>query len=163
MNALGLKEFVENFDCEHGGEEKICVVKNNWVYFPDGAKREVNSVGVACKPSQDVFQCAKDIVYFWELKLELAINEFQHHKQRLIARTKVNSSAAFAAPAPSNAEIENLKELQAKVKVCQNKLQEAKENLDNNKPEKLREREALNEQNRQANQEVLNEILAIEV
>ena len=70
---MDVKERVNAFDAKHGD----FVVVNGWILYEDGAMREVDFWGVLKEPPVDVYQSAKLVHRFWELRLALAVEEFK--------------------------------------------------------------------------------------
>ena len=163
----GLETFIQKFDRENGSdfivERYETGTKTGWLIFPTGAKRETHPIGVSCPPPKDPFERARSVAYYWETKLNLAISEFQLHKQQLTARAKVNVNHSNSGIPPAKEELEKLKELRQKVRDCQSKLTEAKQAVEANKPERLKERQIISELNRQENQKFLSKLEKIEV
>lgn len=161
MDAVGLKERIENFDNTHGGLSSA-ILEDGWLLFPDGCSRERHPWGVQHTPSNP-FERSKRIVKYWELRLQLTVEQFQFFRQQLLGKTKVAQAATFSPPPPRKEEIEKLKELQKKVLTCQKQLSKAKAAVEDSTPEQIRERRNVSELNRRENQAALSEINAIEV
>jgi hypothetical protein len=162
MDYESFKQKYEKFDLEHGGIAST-IVSDNWLLFPDGASREVDPRGIWCSPPNDPYECAKLVVYYWELKLELAIEEFKIFRHQLLSRTKIALQAPYSPPSPEKEHLLKLAEMAKKVKTCQNELKKAKKAMKANKPERLKERERISELNRQENSDFLNEIEKLQV
>ena len=157
----GVKQRLKNFDDAHGDY----VVSDGFIFYEDGAIRELNPYGCLIEPPVDVYQCAKLKLKFCELKLALATEEFSISKRNILLQTKANIQGQYAA-APTEAQkntVKQLKSLKQKVESWKRKVRQAKTNLEKNKPQRLIERENNSENNRQANISLLSELGKIEI
>lgn len=147
------------FDAEHG-DNPICL--NGWLYFSDGCYREVNPLGARVTPT-DPYQRAKLVVKYWELKVDLALEEFTNFKQKLLFFTNNCHNRQICAPPPENDAIAKLESLKLKVQDYRLELQQAEENVKNNKPDEMVRREEVNDQLRKKCEDVLEKIRAVEI
>ena len=103
--------------CKGKGKDGF-IVRQNWVYYQDGACRENNSCGALRAVPEDPLEKAKMIHNFYVMKLEPAVREFTTIKRRLVASTKPNMLNPHPSPIPQ-VEVDKLKELQKKVRKFQ--------------------------------------------
>ena len=159
IDYLGIKERVEKFDIEHGLD--AVMYGAGWLLFPDAAIRETNPLGALREPPDDLYQRAKLIVKYREIKLGLAVEEFTTFKRFLL--TQANQAHREGTPPPSQEAIATLKQLKAKAASCQALLEDAREYLEDNKPAGLRQRELNMQANREKAEDLLASLKTIEV
>ena len=116
------KTRVEAFHRRHGGE---CYSDESKFYYPDGAYRDVNPLGVLAEPrdpraKEGAHRNAENVVLFHRLKLKHAVAKFDELNFRL-------STALPAQPRKALAELERL---QAVVDQCKKEHDAAVEKLD---------------------------------
>jgi len=119
---------IRAFDESHG---KDPVFFDGWLLFSDGASRETNPFGALCEPSPDAYQRSKFIVGYFEIKLELAVEDFTICKRNCL-QPVVNVLRQKDCPlSPTIAEeVTLLKKLKKKVVIAQSKLADAKADLE---------------------------------
>jgi len=153
----GVTNRVRAFDLLHGD----FIVHNGWIYFADGAIRELNPMGPLCEPPTNPIECQKKIVWFWEKKLELAVEEFSVTKRSMLAFVRA-FDPRFSVPRPSPERLQLLKNLKKKVVAASTCLDLAKLKLRELQPNLERdERQHAEELRKLANYE--QEIQQIEV
>jgi len=155
---------IRRFDETHGGGDN-CVVIGDILLFADGAYREAaNPYGQLNDGGEDDYRRNKLIVKFHETKLALAVEEFSVLKRNCIidGRTALREKDVVC-PSNPDEKVERLKMLQKKVRVCQENLAEAKDNLEKSKPDVLRRREKFNAYSTPEVERFLSEITKIEV
>lgn len=155
MGTIG--ENLKKFDEANGDY----VVFNGWIHYETGAMREKNPWGVLMAPPEDKYKLAKNIVYFCELKLELAKDEFLTLKRQAIARTKIEDH--YRTPPANSQVIEELQNLKSKVEHWKKRLADAKKQVKKAKPEWMIQREKIDRVNRQKQQELSEQISNIEI
>lgn len=74
---------IANFEKIHGGAE-VAIDDGTWVYYPDGALREVNYLGAMHEPDADPEKRCRRIVFYYELLLDRKVREFDTYKQMLL-------------------------------------------------------------------------------
>jgi len=121
---------VRTFDEKHGD----FVVFDNWIYFQDGGIRELNPFGPLMEPPTNPIECQKKIVWFWEKKLELAVEEFSVTKRSMLAFVRA-FDPRFSVPRPSPERLQLLKNLKKKVVAANTCLDLAKLKLRELQPE----------------------------
>ena len=151
-----LTDYIKQFDCEHGD----FVVYNGFFYFEDGARRENNPHGPRCEPPQDEYERLKLVVFFWNCKLQLAIEEFHVLKQNLISTARANLNQKHL---PDQQGPAMLNELRRKVKFLQGKLKMSEFLLEEATPEEIKKREQACSFACTESEKVLKELKKIEV
>jgi hypothetical protein len=154
-----LKERIEKFDAENGPE---FVVDGNWLLLQSGAARELSPYGVLQRPPQDKVERAKKIVYFWSKKLELCIEEFNTHKNKMMRLARNNLQQRHCSY-PNRDGLKVLKQLQSKVKAYQQKLQQAEAALEAAMPRELIDQQEMETEARQKTSQLISELEKIEV
>jgi hypothetical protein len=152
---------IKEFDIRHG-DNPVCL-NSAWLLFEDGAKRETNPLGPLVEPPEDSWQRSQAVARYWEVKTQLAVEEFNNLRQNLLAHCKTMAGQKISAPPPSEQELARLITLKKKVHKYQRQLHEALENVEASKPEGLKQKEEMYEENRQANLAYLNRVSEIEV
>lgn len=114
------QERIENFDKLHGGDEAIS--DGTWVYFPDGAVREVNTMGALCEPPENPRERHKKIVYYHTILAKRALLTFDDFK------SKLKENPGGWTHAESN--LAELKEHADFARDCQKELEAAKAELE---------------------------------
>jgi len=148
----------EEFDKLHGNY----IISEGWLYFEDGCRRERNAMGARITPN-DPYRKAQCVVYYWRVKLDLAVQEFQLFKRNLLAITKASVGQRHCAPAPDDGAVNRLEELKVKVQGIKVKLEEAEELMEEARPEIEKRRERMDAEMREQNQNVAAKISTIEI
>lgn len=152
----------EEFDKEHSkGEPPMRI--NGRMFFCDGARRDANPLGIRITTLNDEFRRRKFIVYYWELRLDLAVASFDNLKQNLMARTYAAQNQRYCYEPPDKEALDALKLLKKKVKALQLKLQEAEENREKAKPERLKRMEQFDIEAREECRDTEAELRSIEI
>jgi hypothetical protein len=161
LDAQGVNARVKAFDNSHGNF--VCV--DGWVLFEDGAQREKNPLGRLMEPPADPLELARKIEWYWQVRLDLAVDEFDCYKSRHLfhAKTSMRQQMASAPLEQTPEVVKHLKELKKKVRTCQRKLEVAEEAIEQHKPQRLRDMEEQNEQYREAADSLISEIENIEI
>ncbi len=71
------------FDEQHGKDEAILGESGFWILFPDGARRELNTLGALIEPPEDELERLSAIQHYHDLLLHRAIAEFRNLRQQL--------------------------------------------------------------------------------
>ena len=118
LNPGTVNQRVHEFDEKHGGLA-LAIAHETILYWPDGAYREINKLGVLADNQpldNDVLQTQKNQRYrlfYAKLKLEQGISLFEHLQKNLIKRTE-EASQSDTIP-PSENELDELKALRKEV------------------------------------------------
>jgi len=150
--------FAKKFDEEHGPS----MVDGFWLIFEDGSTREINPMGASLSVS-DPYEKSKGIVKYWQLKYDLAAEEFQNLKAGLANAAMTRQRASFPGPPPSQEQIDRLKEIKKKVKKYAKKYNEAAAVLEKHIPQGMRDLERRDTENRESCGSFLDEISKIEI
>lgn len=133
---------------------------SNWFIFADGsAIAEISND--KRNPPADPYQRALAIRRFWELRLKLAVQEFTHHRNSLLAGVKarlINNQ-----PPPDVEQIGKLLLLQEKVAVIKSKLQEVEQDVADAKPDNMKRNEQVAERNNRDCTDYADALKSIEV
>jgi hypothetical protein len=158
---FGVKKRIDAFCKRHG--EFVCD-ESGWIYHENGAHRDRNPLGLLAEPDQDLYERSKMIVRYWELKHDLAVEEFQNYKnhQKLIARSCLTQQVPGVVTNQTEAR-KQLVRLKKKVVNNQRKLDTALAQVEANEPKWMQERENQNQRFRQKAQELLSTVEAIEI
>lgn len=161
MDTHGVMQRIKQFNNAHGN----FVVSGSWIYFEDGACREVNPLGALMDTPTDARTRAKKICYYWTVKLALAAAEFDHYKnQHLGHAINTRREKIASAPIAERKEVtKHLRSLRKKVKTIAAKLEEARAGLEEFKPKRQIEIEKMDEQNRQTAETLIDELASIEI
>ncbi len=119
---------VQQFDLEHGNDP---VRLGSFLYFRDGAMREINPMGRLMDPPEDRYQRDKLIVRYWQARVDRAVQAFDKKKIELHQRAEnvlqVASTPNGIPDAPPDEEdLAALRLLQNIVKRLHRKLDAAK-------------------------------------
>lgn len=103
---------VREFDRLHGTPAQL----NDWLYFPDGATREVNPQGALIDPPQNDFERLQNVYRYHQARLAEAVRQFTNLKEAL----------ALGSAIPDFSGLDELKRLQAKVQELNVEVERAK-------------------------------------
>jgi hypothetical protein len=152
----------QEFDELHGGgEPPMCV--DRWMYFCDGARREAHPLGVRVTTNNDAYRRGKFIVYYWQLRLDLAVAKFTELKRNLMARTAAVQRQRYCDMPPDKEAVAGLKKLRKEVKALKLKLQEAEDAMEESKPERLKKLEEFDVELREECQITEGKLRSIEI
>lgn len=159
-NKMDIKEKLKEFDSKHGD----FVVYEGWLLFEDGAYREKNPMGRWAEPDTDIYKRNKRIAHYYEIKLQLAVEEFWRLKNNLhaVARFNTQQQQNVNCP-PDKGQLDHLKELKRKVNALKKRFEEATKQVEASRPKEMKIREKIEEENRLKNEQFLNELNEIEV
>jgi len=152
------QEMARAFRERHG--EGICI-EGGFFYYATGAMSEPH--GARREPPADNYARCRIIVQFWQAKLDLAIQEFNGLRMKLMQYTKTVMSTAHCQPPPEPETLEELKALQKKVKECQASLTLAQDDVHNYLPDAQVRNEKMDAQNREDCGQFLTKLQSIEV
>lgn len=130
-------ENVKEFDRRHG---ECSVVVGGERLYPNGARRDVEPLGVMIEPPESDFQCLKLKVRYWQTLVDEAVQVFYDAKRDLLQAAKGLSDRGFGPPELEE-ETTKLEQLQTIVKGRKRHLEEAKAELEKT-PEAQRARQA---------------------
>jgi hypothetical protein len=148
---------VDQFDDAHGDSVRI----GSWVYFHDGARREMWSYGALQDPPINPFERCQRIVTYYEARLQRAVTAFHDLQQRLGLRAQ--NAARDGSPPPPRSALEELKELQREVRRRDRDLKQAKKSLEDVTPAHLKQANIVDGENRQSADDFLAAMKNIEV
>src|SRR5512138_2588896 len=74
------------FHNSHGGDASSAR-HGNWVYYADGAVRELGPLGAMMDPPSDAYERCQNIVIFHQAKLTNAVQDFEDLRQTLVHGT----------------------------------------------------------------------------
>lgn len=134
LKPFGLKVQVAAFDNEHEKEGRGIVI-NSTIYFPDGAFRDANPLGILGDPPEDLYLRAQNKVTYWETRFKEAQTEFEDKKEMLLSFAKSPYTSLDVEEAKRQ-----LKGLRTRVRLRQRKLEAAKDELEEHTPQGLRKR-----------------------
>lgn len=128
--------------------------------FADGSFVEEIS-NIKHSPPTDPYQQALRVRRFWELRLALAVQEFTHHRNSLLAGVKAR--LRNNEPAPDVELIGRVMLLREKVAVINSKLQEVAADVELNIPDNLKRNAKVIERNNQDCADFADALKSIEV
>ena len=161
MDCNGINQRIREFDSQHG--HFIC--RNGWILFEDGAMREINVLGALISPPKDPRQKARNIVNYYQEKLNLAVEEFDCFKLNHMIHAKA-ALKQKTAPAPlkqPESVIRELRQLKKKVNIIRTHLRKALVELDEHTPQRVRDIKAMSNRNQEAAEQLLTELESIEI
>ena len=166
FSELPVAKKVNAFDAQFSdGEEVLFLQEHRWNFHASGASRDGNPLGLLKPPSEDPNQRAKDILFYWEQRLQRAQTKFDEQRTSFIVSSKANLNAQYCAAPPTT--VKEAKEiilgLKEDVLRCQHKVDEARKQVEATKPEYIRKREEADAKNRQQNEMFVAEMMKIEV
>jgi hypothetical protein len=143
------------FDKKHS-KDGPGVQDGGFVYYPNGAYRDINSLGVLCDAVPDRWEPNKlerRIIRYWELRLRKTEDAFNQKKQGWMRTAKTRQQESAVGPPPENTTkaANELKALKQEVLTLRTKLAEARKELDKNLPDFYWERKETNEKNSKEN------------
>ena len=161
MDYEGVNSRIKAFDENHGN----FVYVDGWLLFEDGAQRENNPLGALIGPPPDPLKLAKKIRWYWQVKLDLAVEEFDLYKRKHMqhASNGLKQQVVSAPLKPTDEVVKHLKELQKKVRACQGQLKAAEKIAEQHKPPRLKELEERSERFRNEAETLIAEIENIEI
>lgn len=161
MDYGAVKARVEDFDARHGAN----VLRDQWIFFEDGATREVNPVGALLEPPSDPRELAQNKLRYHTILLTRATNEFEERKRYYLMAAKANLNQRYSNPplaVPDTAAAE-LGQLRDRVMVHKKNHDEALAEVERTKPSRLRAMETQSAINREQNQKLISRLQGIEV
>ncbi len=102
---------------------------DGWHYYPNGAMRERDSMGLLAEPDKREHVRDKVVVFYYQEKLRRAADNFVEFKNRLLSMGKGPHGCDYAR------EIEKLEELKEVVSVCKKELADAEKRYEDSTPE----------------------------
>jgi hypothetical protein len=157
---FGVKQRIDVFCQRHG--DFVC--DTGWIYHEDGANRDKNPLGLLAEPDPDLYKRSQDIARYWQIRYDLAAEEFQNYKHELslMARSCLTQQVPGAVPDQTEAR-KQLVRRKKKVVNSQRKLDKALANVEANEPNWMKDRENQNQLYRQKAQDLLSVVESIEV
>jgi hypothetical protein len=152
------QESVWGFERENGNDG---VVEGHWVLYSTGAVRERSVYGVQMPPPEDKYECAKNKVRYWEVRLDLAVTAFNDMRDGLGMSASV-AHRQGAAP-PSKEELKELRKLQREVRQTSRNLEAARMEVETTTPKWLKEHRASKVANQQAAADFATELRKIKI
>lgn len=139
MSAYRTREF----DTQHGGN---FIIIGSVLLFEDGAKRTNSTMPQLVEPDVDPYVRAKDIRVYHDEVLRRAEKQFHELRGQLLHRTEIAQKNAndprHSCLPPSEQEIEELKQLQAKVRQLQQKAEAARKAVEDLTPKSVHQQHA---------------------
>jgi hypothetical protein len=132
---------VDRFDQRHGRDG---LVINRQVVYSDGARRDVLTLGAMEEPPSDPYELAKIQVAYHEELVRRASAQFKEWKRELECRAEEAlryANAKTPPPAPNEADLSKLKNLQNTVQEHRRRLQKIRSILDRSRPAEVQARE----------------------
>ena len=163
LDGDSIKARIEEFDQRHGSD---CVCWEGCLLYSDGSYRDRDPFGILAEPPRDPKKLAERIVAFFEIKLNLAREEFSVYKDNLAMQCRIVTEQRNCnnPPQPPSAEaVAQLKELQKKVHHWQGKLTAARKKLEESIPEHIVKRNEYCEENRSKAASISAEIENIKI
>lgn len=81
VDQLQVNKRIMEFDDRHGPSVK----QGRWIYYGDGASRDINSLGPLIEPPNDPVQRCRNILVYRQAVLDENVNEFDRLKEELMA------------------------------------------------------------------------------
>ena len=162
LDVASVKARIAGFERAHGDS----ILHNGWIYFQDGAVRELNPLGLLAEPPEDPWKLAVRIRDYWQLKMAVATEAFDLRKKQFLQSAKSHLHEEHSVGAPpvgadaAAAELNVLKQAVVKAKAG---LDAALAECARAEPEGLKRGRERNDVNRQANQELLDRIGGIQL
>lgn len=160
-DQYGVGQRIREFENEHG--DRVIIPETDWVLFEDGARREVSPWGRLIPPPTDLYEKLQWVLKYRQIKLDLAIQQFDYQKSRFLleaaACRKIGNAPNFTAEAAEN----ELKKLQKRVGFCRHAVKETETKLEAAKPQRLKGSERCDAEVAARTEELINSIKSIEV
>lgn len=156
---MDIRERIESFDKANGS----CVVDGGFLLFESGGRRDINPLGAMRDPPENPYECSLLQLRFCEIRLSLAVEEFQVLQRQLILFARNSMKQKICGSSPDPEALELLKKIKKKVKFWQVKVNAAQANVEVSKPVHLRQREKQDEDNRRNCEDFLGELQKIEI
>lgn len=121
-----VKETIEAFDKANGGDP---VRVDDFLYFKNGARREVNPYGALLDPPSDEFKRLKVVEAYWETRLNKAINEFANAKQEYISAARSGAQSGERPPCSPKTAEEHLTKLSQQARQLQKMLNQTRDQI----------------------------------
>jgi len=112
-----VKRRIDEFHARNGGD---CVQFGEWIFYPNGASRELDPMGALIDPPKDDFERLSNALAYHRTRLAKAVKAFDSFKEQLAHQ-----------PCGNGEEISRLKELQRIVGERSKAMDEAKTALEN--------------------------------
>lgn len=77
----GVQAKIEDFDKQNGGAS---IVFNEWVYYANGANRDIWPHGALIDPPKDDYKRLSNIVCYHQGRLNQAVSDFDNFKEQLM-------------------------------------------------------------------------------
>lgn len=108
-------QMARKFEAEHGPESEQDA---GWIYYPDGAHRELNPLGAYMQPPAKEAERCRVVVYYHELRVARLVREFDAAKKQAKAAVDHDDHAA---------NMQGLKKMQSMLQHRRKQLEAAKE------------------------------------
>jgi len=156
------------FDAEHG--DFVC--QGDYIYFIDGAKRAKNPVGLQIGVPYAENEKFKRVLFYWQLKLKLAIQAFDHVKAMMVQAAKSNATYGTGqgqkillkyGPPDKEAAVAELQRLKSAADEISAKYEEAKQAITDTTPQEDKDKREMDQRCRAAWSNYLNDLEQIEI
>ncbi len=157
----GVAERVAAWDAEQG--ESLSY--QGFVYFKNGAHRELNPMGALHEPPQDDWERAKRVALYFKLVFDRASAAFTSRKRAMTGnlRGALNYSGRCAEPPDQDRTVQELEDLRDEARRAHRDYLRAREAVEEAKPFELREREADDADCRQSTEALLSKLSDIDL
>jgi len=146
--------------------EQCIVLDSGWLLFSDGEMRErgVNKYAMTRKPATEQERSKLQVLY-WQKKLALCIEAFDHQKSMLLgdANNRLGQENMGGPCMAEEEAIALLNSLKSKVNYAKEKLDEAEREQEKNTPPSVKKSLDITEQNRQRLGSFIHTISSIEI
>lgn len=119
MEHLTPHQIAQRFEVQHGPESEH---DGGWIYYPDGAMREVNPLGAFVDPPPQEADLFRRKAHYQKLRLARLVREFDRVKAKAVEVAR-NPTAAYA----HEDAVEQLERLRDQVQEAQSRLAAIKE------------------------------------
>ncbi len=163
-DAPGGQGRVEAFDKEH--EESGPALRSGaWLYYANGARREINPNGPLCDPPQDPQQQAKAKAVYLKLVFDRASTIFADRKAEIEKHLQSIAHSQLIMSTPPSVDAvalsAELQELRDEVRKAHKAYMQARDAAEEAAPEERRQLEAKDEEARHAANEALTRVAGI--
>jgi hypothetical protein len=126
MNEV--QRFVNEFDTRHGDD---FVRVNQWLFFADGARRDVNPFGLSMEPPEDELERFQNMEVYRREKLKRALEAFNKLRQEIVLATDTCRINGYEPPCSAADAKKQLEALLTKARFWQRKVKTIEERIAN--------------------------------
>jgi len=161
IDGQSVNQRVAQFDRENGDS----IVHNGYVYFANGACRELNPLGLLQSPPRDPWARAKAALIYFQLKSEIAAKAFsrRQHELKCMLHAFLNSPGRVPPPKNQAQTVAELEALRDEARECHKAYQRALDAVEAAKPEAMKNRETEDQNNRRGLESMLSEVELIDL